>query len=107
MAYVFLGLAIVTEVLGTSLIRSTDGFTRLWPTVGCLAAYGLAFVALAQAVEKGMRVGVGYAIWAGLGTALVVVIGIVGLNESVTVAKVLGVTLIIAGVIVLNLGGAH
>jgi small multidrug resistance pump len=107
MPYVFLGIAIVAEVLGTSLIKGTEGFTKLWPTLACLVAYGVAFLALAQAVERGMNVGVGYAMWSGLGTTAIVIIGALFLSEPVTAAKVAGVLLVIAGVVTLNLGGAH
>nr|WP_223187259.1 multidrug efflux SMR transporter [Streptomyces sp. CBMA29] len=102
-----LGLAIVAEVLGTSLLKSTEGFTRLWPTVVCLVAYAGAFVALAVAVQKGLQVSVGYAVWSGLGTTLIVIIGALFLGEPVTAVKVLGVALVVAGVAVLNLSGAH
>ncbi|MFC0526211.1 DMT family transporter [Phytohabitans kaempferiae] len=107
MAYVFLGLAIAAEVLGTSLLKSTEGFTRLWPTVATLSAYGMAFFTLSMAIQKGLQVGVGYAIWSGLGTTLIVVIGALFLSEPVTATKVIGVVLVVAGVVVLNLGGAH
>ena len=107
MAYLFLGVAIAAEVVGTSLLKSTDGFARLWPTLATIAAYAFSFFALSVAIQKGLQVGVGYAIWAGLGTTLIVVIGALFLSEPVTVAKVVGVTLVVSGVVVLNLGGAH
>ncbi|WP_433532293.1 DMT family transporter [Micromonospora sp. CA-263727] len=106
MAYVFLLLAIAAEVAGTSLLKSTEGFTRLWPTLGLVVAYVTAFALLAQAV-KGIPVGVAYAMWSGLGTAAIVAIGAVFLGEPLTLTKVLGVGIVIAGVVLLNLGGAH
>ncbi len=106
MAYLFLLGAIAAEVVATSLLKATDGFTRLWPTVACLAGYAVSFVLLAQAV-KGVPVGVAYAMWSALGTAAIVAIGAVFLGEPITVVKVVGVGLIIAGVVTLNLGGAH
>jgi small multidrug resistance pump len=105
-AYVFLLAAIAAEVVGTSLLKATDGFTRLWPTVACLAGYVISFLALSQAV-KGMSVGVVYALWSALGTAAIVAIGAVFLGEPITLVKVLGIGLIIAGVVTLNLGGVH
>ncbi|WP_433508633.1 DMT family transporter [Nonomuraea sp. CA-143628] len=105
--YAFLALAIVAEVVGTSLLKSTEGFTRLWPTVACLAAYVVAFVALSQGIARGMQIGVAYAVWAGLGTALIVMIGVLFLGEPISATKLLGVALVIAGVITLNLRGAH
>jgi small multidrug resistance pump len=107
MAYLLLGLAIGAEVLGTSLLKSTDGFSKLWPTVASLTAYAVSFFALAVAIQKGLQVGVGYAIWSGLGTTLIVIIGALFLSEPVTLVKVVGVALVIAGVVVLNLGGVH
>jgi small multidrug resistance pump len=105
-AYLFLLGAIAAEVVGTSLLKATDGFTRLWPTVACLAGYVISFIALSQAV-KDVPVGVAYAMWSALGTAAIVAIGAVFLGEPITVVKVIGVSLIIAGVVTLNLGGAH
>ncbi|TNH26986.1 multidrug efflux SMR transporter [Micromonospora orduensis] len=106
MAYVLLGIAIAAEVLATSLIKSTAGFSRLWPTVGCLAGYGVAFLLLAQAVKE-IPVGVAYALWSGLGTAAIVAVGAVFLGESVGLVKLTGIALIIAGVVVVNLVGEH
>ena len=106
MAWVFLALAITVEVVGTSLIKATEGFTKVLPTAAVLIAYTLAFVFLAQAV-KVVPVGVAYAMWSGLGTAAIVAIGAMFLGEPLSLAKVTGVGLVIAGVVVLNLGGSH
>ncbi|MFI7496864.1 DMT family transporter [Kocuria sp. M4R2S49] len=106
MPYLFLALAITAEVIGTSLLKYTDGFSRLWPTVGSLGMYGVAFALLAQTLRT-IPVGVAYAMWSGLGTAAIVAIGAAFLGEPLTVTKVVGVSLVIAGVVVLNLGGAH
>lgn len=106
MPYLFLALAITAEVIGTSLLKLTDGFSRLWPTVGSLGMYGVAFALLAQTLRT-IPVGVAYALWSGLGTAAIVAIGAAFLGEPLTVTKVVGVSLVIAGVVVLNLGGAH
>lgn len=106
MPYVFLLLAIAFEVVATSLLKLSDGFSRLWPTVGCLAGYVAAFVLLAVVVRH-VPVGVAYAVWAGLGTAAIAAVGVVFLHESITLAKVAGVLLVIGGVVLLNLGGAH
>lgn len=106
MAYVFLLGAIAAEVAATSLMKSTEGFTRLWPTVMVLAGYAISFVLLAQAV-KGVQVSVAYALWSALGTAAIVAIGAAFLGEPITLVKVAGISLIIAGVVTLNVGGAH
>jgi small multidrug resistance pump len=105
-AYVFLLGAIAAEVVATSFMKSTEGFTRLWPTVVVLGGYAISFVLLAQAV-KGVQVSVAYALWSALGTAAIVAIGAAFLNEPITVVKVAGISLIIAGVVTLNVGGAH
>ena len=105
MAYLFLFAAIGAEVFATSLIKSTDGFTRLWPTVVCLTAYAVSFTALSQAV-KVVPVGVAYALWSGLGTAAIVAIGAMFLGEPITAVKIVGIGLIVAGVVILNVGGA-
>ena len=106
MAYMFLMLAIAAEIFATSLMKSTEGFTRLWPTVICISGYALSLVALSQAV-KGVPVGIAYALWSALGTAAIVAIGAAFLGEPITMIKVVGIGLIIAGVVTLNLGGAH
>ncbi|WP_330463880.1 multidrug efflux SMR transporter [Micromonospora zamorensis] len=106
MAYVLLGIAILAEVVATSLLKSTAGFSRLWPTLGCVTGYLLAFLLLAQAVKE-IPVGVAYALWSGLGTAAIVAIGAVFLGESVGLAKLTGIALIIAGVVIVNLTGEH
>jgi small multidrug resistance pump len=105
-AYMFLMLAIAAEIFATSLMKSTEGFTRLWPTVICLLGYALSLIALSQAV-KGVPVGIAYAVWSALGTAAIVAIGAAFLGEPITLIKVAGIGLIIAGVVTLNLGGAH
>jgi small multidrug resistance pump len=107
MPYVFLLVAIAFEVLGTSLLKATEGFSRLLPTLVCLGSYAAAFAALAWAVKHDLPVGVAYAMWSGLGTAAIVAIGVVFLNEPISIQKVAGVLLVIGGVVVLNLGGAH
>ena len=106
MVYVYLLLAIAVEVVATSLLKVSDGFSKLWPTIGSLAGYGVAFALLALVVRD-MSVGVAYAVWSGLGTAAIVAIGVLFLHESVTATKVAGVLLVIGGVVTLNLGGAH
>ncbi len=106
MAYLFLALAIAAEVAGTALLPATAGFTRLWPTLGVVVGYVAATGLLALAVRD-IEVSVAYAVWAALGTVAIVVIGATFLGEPITSAKVVGTLLVVAGVVVLNLGGAH
>ncbi|MBO8190814.1 multidrug efflux SMR transporter [Streptomyces oryzae] len=106
MMYVTLAAAILAEVLGTTAMKYSDGFSRLAPSLLTAAGYLVAFVLLAQTL-KSMSVGTAYAIWSGAGTAAIALIGMVFIGEAVTAAKVLGLLLVICGVVVLNLGGAH
>src|SRR4051794_10168091 len=101
MGYVYLLGAIALEVLGTSLLRSTESFTRLWPSIGCALCYVASVAGLAAAVRS-VEVGTAYAIWAGLGTALVVGIATLFLNEPLTWVKTVGLALIVSGVVTLN-----
>ncbi len=106
LAYLYLVLAISAEVIGTSLLKSTEGFSRLWPSIWCLGSYAIAFVLLSQVI-KTVSVGVAYALWSGLGTVAIVAIGSAFLGEEITPLKIVGIGLVVAGVVILNLGGAH
>jgi small multidrug resistance pump len=106
MPYVMLGGAILAEVLGTTAMKYSYGFSKLWPSVGVAVGYLISFTLLAQAL-KSMSVGTAYAIWSAAGTAAIAAIGMVFMGESAGAAKLAGLALVIAGVIVLNLGGAH
>ncbi len=107
MTYLFLLCAIFAEVVATSLLKSTEGFTRLWPTVICLTGYAISFALLALSISRGMQTDVAYALWSAIGTALIVLIAVLFLGSPISVTKVAGVVLIIAGVVALNLSGAH
>ncbi|WP_137875420.1 multidrug efflux SMR transporter [Rhodococcus sp. Q] len=104
-AWIFLAVAICAEVLGTSLLPRTDGFRRLAPTVAVLALYSAALYCLSQALRS-LDVGVAYAVWAGVGTAVIAAIGMLVLHEPRSASKILGIALVVAGVVALNLGGA-
>jgi small multidrug resistance pump len=106
-SYLLLICAILAEVVATSLLKSTDGFSRLWPTAVCLTGYAVAFALLALSISRGMQTDVAYALWSAIGTAAIVLIAVVFLGSPLSVAKVVGVVLIIAGVVTLNLSGAH
>ncbi|MEQ8288512.1 MAG: multidrug efflux SMR transporter [Gammaproteobacteria bacterium] len=97
-----LAIAIVLEVAGTTSLKLSDGLSRLTPTL-CMALFYIASVgALALAVKK-IEVSIAYAVWAGAGTALIAVIGILYFNESANLVKVVSILLIITGVVGLNL----
>ncbi|MCI4066225.1 multidrug efflux SMR transporter [Micromonospora sp. R77] len=106
MAWILLVAAIVAEVVGTTALKLSSGLTRLMPSVVVAVAYLLSFVLLAFAVRH-LQVSVAYAIWSGVGTATITVIGWYAFGESLTVAKVAAMLLIITGVVILNLAGAE
>ncbi|MFI5758740.1 DMT family transporter [Streptomyces sp. NPDC051569] len=106
MGYGLLAAAIAAEVAGTTAMKYSEGFTRLWPSLLTVGGYLIAFTLLAQTL-KTLSVGTAYAIWAGVGTAAIAVIGMLFLNESTNMVKLAGIALVIAGVVVLNLGGSH
>ncbi|HEV2778202.1 MAG TPA: multidrug efflux SMR transporter [Actinophytocola sp.] len=106
MPWILLFGAITAEVVATSALKLSNGLSRLAPTVVVAIGYLLAFVLLAFAVRQ-LQVSIAYAIWSGVGTAAICVIGMVALNEPLTAAKALGVLMIIGGVVTLNLAGAE
>jgi len=101
MPWILLALAIVSEVFGTLSLKLSNGFTVFGPSVAVVAGYGLSFFLLAQ-VLKSMEIGTAYATWAGLGTALVAIAGIIIFNETMTLAKAVSFVLIVTGVIGLH-----
>ncbi|PZF80845.1 DMT family transporter [Jiangella anatolica] len=107
MTWVFLTLAIAAEVTATIALRFSEGFTKLVPSIVLVAGYLLAFTMLSLALERGMRIGVAYGVWAAAGVALVALIGAAFLSEPLTTVQVGGIALIIGGVLALELGGAH
>ena len=104
MAALMLTAAILLEILATLSLRASDGFTRPGPTLAAVAGYILAFALLGQAL-KTIEVGVAYAVWSGVGTAAITLIGILALGESAATLKLLGIAMIVVGVVVLNLSG--
>ena len=106
MPALFLSIAIVAEVAGTVALKYTDGFTRFGPSAAVIVGYGLSFWMLAL-VLRDMPIGLTYAVWAAVGTALIAAIGIVAFGEPATTLKLLSLGLIIAGVVGLNLAGSH
>lgn len=101
MTFVYLVLAIVAEVIATSALKASMGFTRPLPSVVVVVGYGLAFYLLSL-VLRTLPVGVAYAIWAGLGIVLVTLVGIVVFGEKPDLPAVLGISLIVTGVVLLQ-----
>lgn len=104
--YVFLAVAIVSEVFGSSMLKVSNGFKKLFPTIGVIMGMGIAFYSLSLAL-KTIPLGTAYAIWSGVGTALTAVVGIIVYKEGFNVKKLLGLVLIIGGVIVLKLSSGN
>ena len=100
-SWIFLGVAIVAELVATSGLKAREGFTRLWPSLLVIAGYSVAFYFLSISL-KDIPVGLAYAIWAGLGIVLVALIGWVIYGQTLDAASVIGMAMIIGGVAVIN-----
>lgn len=100
--YLFLLLAIATEVIGTSAMQASAQFTRLWPSVLMVLAYGASFYFMALTL-KYMPVSIVYAIWSGLGIVFIGLIGWLWFKQPLDIAAIIGISLIIAGVVVIQL----
>lgn len=99
--WIFLFIAILSEVIGTTALKTTAGFTRLWPSLVVVVGYAMAFYFLSLTLRT-MPVGVAYAIWAGVGIALITLLGWLLFGQTLDVAAIVGLLLILAGVIVLK-----
>ncbi|MGD8399248.1 MAG: multidrug efflux SMR transporter [Anaerolineae bacterium] len=102
MDYVYLIIAIVSEVIGTAALKASDGFTQLIPSLVVVAGYGLSFYSFSL-VLRTVPMGVAYAIWSGLGIVLITLIGLVLYRQVPDWPAVAGMGLIIAGIVVINL----
>ena len=100
--YLYLGIAIVSEVIATSALRAADGFTRLLPSVVVVIGYAVAFLFLSLTL-KSIPVGIAYAIWSGLGIVLISVVAYFIYGQTLDLPAMIGIGLIMAGVLVLNL----
>lgn len=101
MGWILLLVAIVLEVAGTTNMKLSEGFSKLGPSIGVVFFYGLSIIALTFAVNR-LDVSVAYAVWSGMGTALVAMIGLWLFQESLTTVKVIALGLIIVGVMMLH-----
>ena len=100
--YVFLFFAVLAETIGTTALHATQQFTRFWPSVICILSYAAAFYLLSHAM-KVIPIGVLYAMWSGLGIVFIALIGFLALGQRLDTAAIVGIGLIMAGIIVLNL----
>ncbi|WP_327092713.1 multidrug efflux SMR transporter [Nonomuraea sp. NBC_01738] len=107
MAWLLLALAIASEVLATTALKLSNGFAHLGWSILTTAGYITSFLLLARALKLQLDMGTAYAVWSGAGTAAIALIGTAFMGETLNPLKIGGIVLIIAGVIVLNLAGAH
>ena len=102
MGYWYLAIAIVAEVLATSALKESQGFSKLLPTLLVMAGYGASFYFLSLVLQT-IPIGVAYALWAGLGIVMITLVGVVVFGQKMDLAAILGIALIISGVVVLRL----
>ena len=100
----WLALAIGSEIIATTALKLSDGFTKLIPSLVVVAGYGLSFYGLSITLRS-IPLGVVYAVWSGVGTAAIVLIGVLLFREMLDAIKVAGIGLIIVGVVMLNGAG--
>ena len=101
MPYIYLAIAIVSEVTATTALPSSQGFTRLLPSTVVVLGYGAAFYFLSLCLQH-MSVGIAYAIWAGAGSGLIAILGLLVHGQRLDAPAVIGLGLIVAGVVVIN-----
>ncbi|EQB3123968.1 quaternary ammonium compound efflux SMR transporter QacH, partial [Clostridium botulinum] len=104
MSYLYLALAIVGEIIGSSLLKASEGFSKLYPTIGVIIAFVGCFFFLSLSL-KTIPLNTAYALWAGLGLVLTTVISVLVWKEKLNMASIAGITLILVGVVILNLFG--
>lgn len=100
--WLFLAAAICFEVVATSALKASEGFSKLWPSALVVCGYALAFYFLALTLRT-IPVGIAYAIWAGAGVALITLIGWLVFNQTLDLAAIIGILFIVAGVMILNI----
>ncbi|MBB3700832.1 multidrug efflux SMR transporter [Flammeovirga yaeyamensis] len=107
MHYIYLLLAIIAEVFATSALKSSEGYTKLYPSLVSILLYGVSFYLLSLTV-KHIPIGVAYAVWSGLGIVLINAIGYFYYHDTINLSTIIGLLLIISGVIIVNLStNAH
>ena len=102
MPWFLLAVAIVAEVIATSTLKSTEGFTRLWPSVVVVLCYETAFILLSLTLKK-IPVGIVYAVWSGVGVALITLVAWFFLGQALSATDLMGLALIVGGVVVINI----
>ncbi|GAA3883359.1 hypothetical protein GCM10022381_26950 [Leifsonia kafniensis] len=108
MGYLFLALAIVTEVIATTFLKFTAGDNpKWWAYVIVVVGYLASFTALSQSLSRGVPLGIAYAIWSAIGVVCIVLVSWIFFKESLTWMQIVGLVLVIGGVGLLELGGKH
>ncbi|SFE61353.1 small multidrug resistance pump [Paenibacillus catalpae] len=105
MAYLFLAISIVGELIGTSMLKASEGFTKLNPTLFTVVAFGCSFFFISLTL-KTLPLNMTYAIWSGVGTVATALISVLIWKEKINLGSIVGIALIVMGVVVLNLFGA-
>lgn len=101
MKYMYLMIAIIAEVVGTSYMKESNGFTKLWPSVLTVVGYGVAFYFLSLTLRE-IPVGMAYAIWSGAGIVLISLVAWLWHGQRLDTPAILGMALIVAGVVIMN-----
>lgn len=102
-AWVALAIAIFSEVIATSFLKASDGFSKLWPSVIVILGYASAFYFMSISI-KSIPVGITYAVWSGTGIVLIALVGWLVMGQKLDWPAILGMSLIVAGVLVIQLG---
>ncbi|WP_407282689.1 multidrug efflux SMR transporter [Methanolobus sp. WCC1] len=105
MSYLYLAFAIIFEICGTTCMKLSEGFTKPLPSILIFVFYGISFISFTIALKK-IEVSVAYAIWAGLGVALISFIGHIGFNEPMPAVRIVSLALIAIGVIGLHMSSS-
>lgn len=101
---IYLAISIITELIATSFIKTTDGFTKLRPSIFVIAAYAICFYSFSKALFN-INLSFAYALWSGLGIIVSTIVSIFIYKEEISAAGIIGIILILAGVLIINLFG--
>ena len=101
MHWIYLSLAILAEVVGTTALKRSDGFSQIVPSIVSIACFGLALFLLSLALRD-LTLGIAYAIWAGVGIVIISIVGVVLFRQDLDAPAIIGIALILSGVVVIN-----
>ncbi|MDQ0059863.1 DMT family transporter [Paenibacillus harenae] len=104
--YFYLSIAVISEIFGTSMLKLSDSFTSLLPSIGVIIGFGISFYCLSIGLRT-VPLSLAYAIWSGLGTAITALIGVLVWGDSFTIDSFGAIILIIGGVVLLNASSGH